>query len=48
MGIPTQAKNPEAAAKFIEWFNSAATREDSLPFSTGQDKVWISSFVRPA
>jgi multiple sugar transport system substrate-binding protein len=44
MGIPTQAKNPAAAAKFIEWFNSAATQEDFAGLN-GQDKVWGSSFI---
>ncbi len=44
MGIPTQAKNPAAAAKFIEWFNSASTQEDFAGLN-GQDKVWGSSFI---
>jgi multiple sugar transport system substrate-binding protein len=44
MGIPTQAKNPAAAAKFIEWFNSASTQEDFSGLN-GQDKVWGSSFI---
>jgi multiple sugar transport system substrate-binding protein len=44
MGIPTQAKNPAAAAKFIEWFNSATTQEDFAGLN-GQDKVWGSSFI---
>jgi len=44
MGIPKQAKNPAAAAKFIEWFNSASTQEDFSGLN-GQDKVWGSSFI---
>lgn len=44
MGIPTQAKNPAAAAKFIEWFNSASTQEDFSGLN-GPDKVWGSSFI---
>lgn len=44
MGIPMQAKNPEAGAKFIEWFNSASTQEDFAGLN-GQDKVWGSSFI---
>jgi multiple sugar transport system substrate-binding protein len=44
MGIPTQAKYPAAAAKFIEWFNSASTQEDFAGLN-GQDKVWGSSFI---
>ncbi|CAL8977982.1 hypothetical protein CELL_02711 [Cellulomonas sp. T2.31MG-18] len=44
MGIPKQAKYPQAAAKFIEWFVSASTQEDFSGLN-GQDKVWGSSFV---
>lgn len=44
MGIPKQAKYPQAAAKFIEWFVSAQTQEDFSGLN-GQDKVWGSSFI---
>jgi len=44
MGIPMQAKNPAAAAKFIEWFNSASSQEDFAGLN-GEDKVWGSSFI---
>lgn len=44
MGIPKQAKYPQAAAKFIDWFVSAATQEDFSGLN-GQDKVWGSSFI---
>ena len=44
MGIPKQAKYPQAAAKFIEWFVSASTQEDFSGLN-GQDKVWGSSFI---
>ena len=44
MGIPKQAKYPQAAAKFIEWFVSAATQENFSGLN-GQDKVWGSSFI---
>ena len=44
MGIPTQAKNPAAAAKFIEWFTSASSQEDFAGLN-GPDKVWGASFI---
>jgi multiple sugar transport system substrate-binding protein len=44
MGIPKQAKYPQAAAKFIEWFTSAKTQEDFAGLN-GEDKVWGSSFI---
>lgn len=44
MGIPKQAKYPQAAATFIDWFVSAATQEDFSGLN-GQDKVWGSSFI---
>ncbi|HEY3438153.1 MAG TPA: sugar ABC transporter substrate-binding protein [Actinotalea sp.] len=44
MGIPKQAKYPKAAAKFIDWFNSAATQEDFAGLN-GPDKLWGSSFI---
>jgi multiple sugar transport system substrate-binding protein len=44
MGIPKQAKYPQAAAKFIEWFVSATTQENFSGLN-GQDKVWGSSFI---
>ncbi len=44
MGIPKQAKYPQAAAKFIDWFVSAATQEDFSGLN-GQAKVWGSSFI---
>ena len=44
MGIPKQAKYPQAAAKFIDWFVSASTQEDFSGLN-GQDKVWGSSFI---
>lgn len=44
MGIPKQAKYPQAAARFIEWFNSAATQEDFAGLN-GPDKIWGSSFI---
>lgn len=44
MGIPKQAKYPQAAAQFIEWFVSASTQEDFSGLN-GQDKVWGSSFI---
>ncbi len=44
MGIPKQAKYPQAAAKFIDWFNSAATQEDFAGLN-GPDKLWGSSFI---
>ncbi len=44
IGIPKQAKNPEAAAKFIEWFTSEQTQADFAGLN-GPDKVWGSSFV---
>jgi multiple sugar transport system substrate-binding protein len=44
MGIPKQAKYPKAAAKFIDWFNSAATQADFAGLN-GQDKLWGSSFI---
>lgn len=44
MGIPKQAKYPQAAAAFIEWFVSASTQEDFSGLN-GQDKVWGSSFI---
>ena len=44
MGIPKQAKYPQAAAKFIEWFVSAQTQEDFSGLN-GQDKTWGSSFI---
>ncbi len=44
IGIPKQAKNPEAAAKFIEWFTGADTQADFSGLN-GDDKVWGSSFI---
>lgn len=44
MGIPKQAKYPQAAAKFIEWFVSATTQENFAGLN-GNDHVWGSSFV---
>jgi multiple sugar transport system substrate-binding protein len=44
MGIPKQAKYPQAAAKFIDWFVSAQTQADFSGLN-GQDKVWGSSFI---
>jgi multiple sugar transport system substrate-binding protein len=44
MGIPKQAKYPQAAAKFIDWFVSAQTQEDFSGLN-GQDKTWGSSFI---
>lgn len=41
IGIPTQAKEPEAAAKFIEWFTSAETQAD-LTGLNGDDRTWAS------
>lgn len=44
MGIPKEAKYPQAAAKFIDWFNSAATQEDFAGLN-GPDTLWGSSFI---
>lgn len=44
MGVPVQAKNPEAGAKFIEWFTSASVQEDFAGLN-GPDKVWGASFI---
>lgn len=41
IGIPKQAKEPEAAAKFIEWFTSAETQAD-LTGLNGDDRTWAS------
>lgn len=41
IGIPKQAKNPAAAAKFIEWMTSASVQAD-LAGLNGPDKVWSS------
>ncbi|MBA8796064.1 multiple sugar transport system substrate-binding protein [Friedmanniella endophytica] len=39
IGIPKQAKYPQAAAKFIEWFTSAKKQEDFAGLN-GQDKIF--------
>lgn len=46
IGIPQEAKYPEAAAKFIEWFTSAQTQEDFAGLN-GQDKAW-SAYTLPS
>ncbi len=46
IGIPLQAKYPEAAAKFIEWFTSAQTQEDFTGLN-GADKTW-SAYTLPS
>ncbi len=35
VGIPKQAKYPQAAAKFIEWFTSQPNSRSTSPVSTG-------------
>ncbi len=44
IGIPRQAKNPAAAAKFIEWFTSARSQADFAGVS-GPDKVMSGYFL---
>lgn len=39
IGIPKEAKYPQAAAKFIEWFTSAATQENFAGVN-GEDKIF--------
>lgn len=46
IGIPQQAKYPDAAAKFIEWFTSAQTQEDFAGLN-GPDKAW-SAYTLPS
>lgn len=46
IGIPRQAKNPAAAAKFIEWFTSARSQADFAGVS-GPDKV-LSGYFLPS
>jgi multiple sugar transport system substrate-binding protein len=46
IGIPQEAKYPEAAAKFIEWFTSAATQEDFAGLN-GPEKAW-SAYTLPS
>ncbi len=44
IGIPREAKHPEAAAKFIEWFTSTQNQADFAGVS-GPDKVLAGYFI---
>lgn len=46
IGIPQEAKYPQAAAKFIEWFTSAQTQEDFAGLN-GPGKAW-SAYTLPS
>ena len=46
IGIPRQAKHPEAAAKFIEWFTSAESQLDFVG-ANGPEKA-IADFAMPS
>lgn len=46
IGIPKQAKYPEAAAKFIEWFTSADKQADFVGLN-GKDKIF-SGYTMPS
>ncbi|MET3804138.1 multiple sugar transport system substrate-binding protein [Nakamurella sp. UYEF19] len=46
IGIPKEAKYPDAAAKFIQWFTSAQTQQDFAGLS-GPSKTW-SAYTLPS